>query len=271
MKQKEQQHKSETPIKGERIAKVIARAGLGSRRQVEAWISEGRVRVNGSILISPALNVTDSDKISLDGKPIPGASRTRLWLYHKPRGLVVTRQDELGRATIFDYLPGDMPRVISIGRLDLDSEGLILLTNDGEYARSLEHPSSGMERRYKIRVYGRIPPTMVEDLAKGVVIDGLEYRPVEVVILDDHGGIQGRERNDNISNPADTHQAMRHRSSTNHWLQVTLWEGKNREIRRLMEVFGLSVSRLLRTGYGPFELGTLPRGAFREISPKIRK
>ncbi len=251
--------KANKAFDGERIAKVMARAGIGSRRQIEDWILAGRVSVNGQTIPSPALNVTDSDKIAFDGKPIAKASKTRVWIYHKPRGLIVTREDELQRATIFDDLPDDMPRVISIGRLDLDSEGLLLLTNDGEYARKLELPENKLIRKYRVRVYGQIPHHLCEQLAQGVKIDGIHYRPIKANIDDLKSNAQHKM---NMAGQKETH-----RMHTNHWLTLELSEGKNREIRRLMEYFDLTVNRLIRTQYGKFQLGNLERGACIEVKP----
>jgi 23S rRNA pseudouridine2605 synthase len=230
-------------MEGERIAKVLARAGLCSRRDAERWIGEGRVWVNGKKLGSPALNVAPDDDIRVDGKPIPKAQRTRLWRYHKPSGLVTTHRDEKGRATIFDELPKGLPRVISIGRLDLTSEGLLLLTNDGALARRLELPATGWARRYKVRVHGTPDPERLAGLAKGITLDGVRYGPIEAKLEREQG--------------------------SNAWITVSLREGKNREIRKVMEHLGLGVTRLIRLAYGPFQLGHLPRGAVEEVPGKV--
>ena len=227
----------------ERIAKHIARAGLCSRREAEARILDGRVSVNGEIIASPALNVTESDSITVDGKPLPRREATRLWRYHKPRGLVVTDRDEKARETIFDSLAGKLPRVLSVGRLDMDSEGLILLTNDGGLARHLELPSTGWSRKYRVRVQGHVSEEQLAKLAKGATIDGITYGQI-VAKLD-------RQMNSNA------------------WLTMSIREGKNREIRRIMEHLGHQVSRLIRVSYGPFQLGDLGDSEVEEIRPRI--
>lgn len=227
---------------GERIAKVVARAGVCSRREAERQIEQGRIAVNGIVLTSPACVVTETDVVTVDGKPLPAKEKTRVWRYHKPAGLVTTRKDPQGRPTVFDSLPDTMPRVISIGRLDLNSEGLLLLTNDGEFARQMELPSTGWARRYRVRIHGEITPEMIDRLAKGVTINGVRYAPAQVTVDKKQG--------------------------TNTWLTVSLKEGKNREIRRLMESFNLPVTRLIRVSYGPFQLGNLERGAVDEITGK---
>lgn len=229
--------------KGDRIAKVLARAGVASRRGAEAMILEGRVSVNGTAIDSPALNVTDKDKITVDGAPLAAPEPTRLWLYHKPTGLVTTAKDEQGRPTIFDDLPEDMPRVMSVGRLDLNSEGLLLLTNDGEIKRRLELPSTGWLRRYRVRVKGKPTEDDLAPLTKGVTVEGVRYQPMSVTLDRQQGA--------------------------NAWLTVGLREGKNREIRRAMESLGLSVNRLIRISYGPFQLGDLAAGAVEEVRRKL--
>jgi 23S rRNA pseudouridine2605 synthase len=236
----------DTPPKsppGDRIAKVLARAGLASRREAERMIEAGRVRVNGEQITSPALNVTPSDKITVDGNPVSEPEPPRMWLYHKPTGLVTTDRDEKGRGTIYDDLPEDMPRVMSIGRLDLNSEGLLLLTNDGEIKRKLELPATGWLRRYRARVNGRPSEESLEPLRRGITVDGENFQPMTVTLDRQQGA--------------------------NAWLTIGLREGRNREIRRAMEAVGLSVNRLIRTSYGPFQLGDLKPGAVEEIRRKI--
>ena len=228
---------------GERIAKRLARAGLCSRRDAERWIAEGRVMVNGQKLDSPALNVTEADLIVVDGKPLSAPERTRLWMYHKPRGLMTTHRDPEGRPTVFGSLPEGMPRVISVGRLDFNSEGLLLLTNDGTLARKLEHPSNGWLRRYRVRVHGQVVPAHLDKLTKGVTIDGVAYGSIATSLE--------RQQGDNA------------------WLLLGLREGKNREIRKVMDFLGYPVSRLIRVSYGPFQLGALTPGEVKEIPGKV--
>ena len=228
---------------GERIAKRMARAGLASRREAERMIAEGRVAVNGKTIDSPALNVTKSDSIVVDGKPLAASEPVRVWRYHKPSGLVTSNADEKGRDTVFDKLPPDMPRVMSIGRLDLNSEGLLLLTNDGDLKRKLELPSTGWTRKYRVRANGSIEDKALAPLRAGVTVDGERFQPMTI----DIDRVQG----------------------ANIWLTVSIKEGKNREIRRALEFVGLKVNRLIRLSYGPFQLGELARGAVEEIRPKI--
>lgn len=229
--------------KGERVAKLLARAGLCSRRDAERWIAEGRVALRGEVLTSPAINVSDPTELSVDGKPLPAAERARLWRYHKPAGLVTTHRDEKGRETVFGKLPKELPRLISVGRLDLNSEGLLLLTNDGELARRLELPANGWTRRYKVRVHGHVDPARLAALEKGATIDGVSYGPI--------------------------HAALERQQGSNAWLIVSLREGKNREVRRVMAQLELSVSRLIRLAYGPFQLGNLARGAIEEVPQRV--
>src|SRR5512136_2756772 len=229
-------------IPGERIAKVIARAGLASRRKAEAWIAAGRVSVNDAVISSPALNVTPSDRIAVDGSPLRARERTRLFLYHKPRGLVTTHSDPEGRDTIFRALPKYLPRLISVGRLDINTEGLLLLTNDGGLARVLELPATGWLRRYRVRALGRITQEALDRLRNGVTVAGVHYGPIEATL--------DREQGANL------------------WLTFAIREGKNREVRRVLEHLGLKVNRLIRLSYGPFELGTLADGAVQEVETK---
>jgi 23S rRNA pseudouridine2605 synthase len=226
----------------ERIAKRLARAGVASRRGAEALIAAGRVTVNGRTVDSPALNVTAADRITVDGKPVAAPEPTRLWRYHKPAGLVTTERDERGRDTVFAHLPADMPRVLSVGRLDLNSEGLLLLTNDGELKRRLELPSTGWLRKYRVRVHGTPDEAMLEPLRAGVTVDGERFQPMHVTIDRQQG--------------------------SNAWLTVSLREGRNREVRRALQAVGLGVTRLIRISYGPFQLGDLAPGAIEEVRPK---
>ena len=236
---------TERPDAGERIAKTLARAGLCSRREAERWIGEGRVAVNGTVLTTPAVLVTDADSVTVDGRPLPGKEPTRLWRYNKPAGLVTTQRDPQGRPTVFERLPPALPRVVSIGRLDLNSEGLLLLTNDGALARFLELPSTGWPRRYRVRVHGRVAAEALARLKGGVTVDGVRYGPVEAV-LDRQTG-------------------------ANAWLTVSLREGKNREVRRVLESIGLSVNRLIRISFGPFHLGKLDGGGVEEVKPSVMR
>jgi len=233
----------ETEGARQRIAKRIARAGLCSRRDAERWIEAGRVRLNGALLKSPAVDVGPDDDVTVDGKPLPAAEPARLWRYHKPRGLVTSARDEQGRATVFDNLPQRLPRVVSVGRLDINSEGLLLLTNDGDVARKLELPSTGWSRRYRVRVHGAVDPDRLKTLADGVTVDGVSYGPIRAEL--------------------ETQQ------TSNAWVLVSLQEGKNREVRRVMEHLGYQVNRLIRIAYGPFQLGRLNPGEVEEVSPRI--
>jgi 23S rRNA pseudouridine2605 synthase len=234
---------TETSDTSERIAKYLARAGVASRREVERMIEAGRISVNGKRLDTPAVKVSPADRIEVDGKPVEPPAATRLWRYHKPTGLVTTHADPEGRETVFDAIPGDIGRVISIGRLDLTSEGLLLLTNDGALARALELPSTGWTRRYRARAFGTIDEAAVARLRAGVTVDGLKYGPMDVEIE--------RETGSNI------------------WLNIGIREGKNREVRNALDSVGLKVNRLIRTAYGPFQLGDLPRGEIKAVPGRV--
>ena len=228
---------------GDRIAKVLSRAGVASRREAERMIEAGRVTVNGKVIESPALNVTDKDRITVDGKALAEPEPPRIWLYHKPAGLVTTAKDERGRQTVFDALPEDMPRVMSVGRLDINSEGLLLLTNDGGVKRKLELPSTGWVRKYRVRVKGTPEDAMLEPLRKGITVDGERFQPMSVTIDRQQGA--------------------------NAWLTMGIREGKNREIRRAMEHVGLVVNRLIRVSYGPFMLRELKAGQVEEVKARV--
>ena len=229
--------------KGERIAKVMARAGLCSRREAERWIAAGRVAVDGKVLTTAAVTVDEDSAITVDGEPLPAAAPPRLWRYHKPAGLLTSHSDPRGRPTVFQRLPETLPRVISVGRLDLNSEGLLLLTNDGELARRLELPKTGWIRRYRARVHGRPDVKKLKSLEDGVTVSGVPYGPIKAVL----------------------DKQLR----ANAWLTVSLEEGRNREIRKVMEHMGLEVNRLIRLAYGPFQLGNLKRGQTAEITGKV--
>lgn len=234
--------------KGERLAKVIARAGICSRRDAEDLILQGRVYVNGQTIKTPAFNVGPQDCVEVDDQKLIQAQDTKIWLYHKPKGLVTTHKDPQGRPTVFDRLPPDLPRVISVGRLDLTTEGLLLLTNDGELARYLETPQTGWIRRYRVRVFGRMDARtqkQLADLEKGITLEGITYGSIQVVVESQTGH--------------------------NSWLLVSLKEGKNREIRKVMEACDLQVNRLIRVAYGPFQLGTLPVGEVKQVTGKVLK
>lgn len=230
---------------GERIAKVMARAGVCSRRDAEKLIAEGRVVLNGQTLDTPATKVTNKDKIEVDGKPIQKAESTRLFLYHKPVGLLTTSRDERGRPTVFDDLPKHLPRLISVGRLDLNTEGLLLLTNDGEFSRYLELPSTGWKRTYRVRVFGNIDEGALDRLKKGITYEGVHYGSIDAEIENDKG-----------------------QTSNNTWIRMTLTEGKNREIRNVMRALNLQVNRLIRLSYGPFELKDMKKSQVIEVSEK---
>ena len=228
---------------GERIAKVIARAGLASRREAEDWIAAGRVAVNGAVIHSPALNVSGRDRISIDGEPLPSRERTRVFLYHKPRGLLTSHGDTRGRATVFQNLPKGLPRLISVGRLDFNTEGLLLLTNDGELARVLELPATGWLRRYRVRAHGSVVQGKLDALRAGVTIDGIHYGAVEATL----DRVQG----------------------SNLWLTFAIREGKNREVRNVLGHLGLAVTRLIRVSFGPFQLGELGEGEVEEVPTRV--
>ena len=228
-----------------RIAKAMAHAGLCSRRDAERWIEQGRVTVNGAVLTTPAYVVKPDDKITVDGKPLPKAEAPRLWRYHKPKGIVTSHKDPQGRKTVFEALPEGLPRVVSVGRLDLNTEGLLLLTTDGELARHLELPSTGWLRRYRVRAHGKVTQADLDRLAKGMTVDGVHYGPVEARIDRAQGG--------------------------NVWLTLGLREGKNREVKRLLEALGLTVNRLIRVSFGPFALGELGPGEVEEVKQRVLK
>ncbi|WP_166303514.1 pseudouridine synthase [Bradyrhizobium sp. 2S1] len=228
---------------GERIAKVLARAGLASRRDAEEIVTQGRVTVNGRVINSPALDITDNDVVAVDGKPLPPRERTRLFMYHKPRGLMTTHADPEGRPTVFDNLPEGLPRLISIGRLDFNTEGLLLLTNDGGLARTLEHPDTGWLRRYRVRAHGEVTQGQLDQLKNGVEVDGVKYGPIDATLERDQ--------------------------SSNVWVVFAIREGKNREVRNVMAHLGLEVNRLIRISYGPFQLGELEEGKVEEVKTQV--
>lgn len=229
--------------KGQRLAKVIARSGLCSRREAERYIEQKRVQVDGKVIISPALNVTLDQIIVVDGQVIPDIEPTKLWRYHKPRGCLTTRHDPEGRATIYEYLPRQLQRLNAVGRLDFNSEGLLLLTNDGELVRQLTLPANQWLRRYRVRVHGQVDQGSLQRLQEGLTIDGIPYQTEEVTL--------DRQQGENA------------------WLTISLREGKNREIRRLCEFFGWEVSRLLRLSFGPFQLGNLVKGEAEQIPGRV--
>src|ERR1700691_1408455 len=228
---------------GERIAKVIARAGLASRREAEAWIAAGRVAVNGAVITSPACNVTAQDHVTVDGAPLPARERTRLFLYHKPRGLMTTHADPQARPTIFEHLPAELPRLISVGRLDFNTEGLLLLTNDGALARVLELPATGWLRRYRVRAHGTVTQKELDDLRSGITVSGIRYGAIDA----DLDRVQG----------------------SNLWLTFAIREGRNREVRNVLGHLGLTVTRLIRVSFGPFQLGELAEGEVEEVRTRI--
>ncbi|HET7852478.1 MAG TPA: pseudouridine synthase [Methyloceanibacter sp.] len=228
-----------------RIAKAMAHAGLCSRRDAERWVEQGRVAVNGTVLVTPAYVVKQGDRVTVDGSPLPEAEAPRLWRYHKPKGLVTSHKDPQGRKTVFEALPADLPRVVSVGRLDLNTEGLLLLTTDGELARHLELPSTGWLRRYRVRAHGKVTQSDLDRLAKGMTVEGVHYGPVDARIDREQGG--------------------------NIWLNLGLREGKNREVKRLLEALGLTVNRLIRVSFGPFALGELAPGEVEEVKQRVLK
>ena len=230
-------------IAGERIAKAIARAGLGSRREAEEWIAAGRVAVNGVAIDSPARNVAANDRVTVDGEPLPARGRTRLFLYHKPRGLMTTHSDPQGRPTIFARLPKQLPRLVSVGRLDFNTEGLLLLTNDGALARVLELPATGWLRRYRVRAHGSVTQKELDALRSGANVDGIHYGPIDAHL----DRVQG----------------------SNLWLTFAIREGKNREVRKVLGELGLSVTRLIRVSFGPFQLGELAEAAIEEVRTRV--
>lgn len=245
MNKQSEDPKDKPEKKGERIAKVIARAGVCSRRDAEKLIAEGKVSVNGKLLTTPAFFVEPSDRVLVNRKPLPQKTETRLWCYHKPKGLLTSNRDPEGRETIFDKLPAGLPRTMTIGRLDMNSEGLLLLTNDGHLARRLELPSTGWTRRYRVRAHGSIEQEALDKLANGVEVDGVKYLGIEAKI--------DREQGHNV------------------WLTMALREGKNREIRKVLEHLGLTVNRLIRISYGPFQLSQIKVGEVKEIPERIMR
>ncbi len=226
-----------------RIAKALARAGLCSRREAERWIDQGRVSVNGKILKTPAFEVTTKDKVVVDGKPLPATEPVRLWRYHKPKGLVTTHKDPQGRPTVFAELPPELPRVVSVGRLDFNSEGLLLLTNDGTLARHMELPATGWLRRYRVRAHGRVSQAQLDALKDGIEIEGVRYGPIEATL----DSVQG----------------------ANAWITIGLREGKNREVRRILAHLGVEVNRLIRISYGPFQLLDLKPGTVEPVKRRV--
>ena len=235
---------SQPAPKGERLAKVIARAGLCSRRDAEKWIADGRVSVDGTIVTSPATNVTEDHKVLVDGIQLAARHGTRLWLYHKPAGLVVTEKDPEGRETIFERLEAEgLPRVVTVGRLDINTEGLLLLTNDGGLKRVLELPATGWLRKYRVRAFGSIDQAKLDTLKSGMTVEGIKYGPIEATLERVQGG--------------------------NVWLLVSLREGKNREVKNVLGALGLTVNRLIRVSYGPFQLGDLPIGAVSVVRARV--
>jgi len=232
---------------GERVAKALARAGVASRREIERMIEDGRVSLNGVVLATPAVKVTPGDILQVDGKVVGEAEAARVWRYHKPVGLVTTHSDPKGRPTVFANLPAGLPRVISIGRLDLSTEGLLLLTNDGELARALELPATGLKRRYRARARGKVTQERLDQLKEGITVEGVRYGAIEATLDKAKEGPQG----------------------ANLWITLSLSEGKNREVRKVLEALGLTVNRLIRLAYGPFQLGDLASGQVEEVGPRV--
>lgn len=273
----------------ERIAKYLARCGVSSRRQAEELIKQKRITVNGETVETPAFLVEGTENILFDGEKIGQKDKTRLWLYHKPAGLVTTHKDEKGRDTVFDHLPYGLPRVISVGRLDLNSEGLLLLTNDGALSRALELPENGWSRRYKVKVHGFLDEKKIKQLEKGTVIDGVVYAPCKISIDSRQSAAKEKETPEKTQNaivknnkkapsvvkdksqPDEKKEETTRKYGTNAWLTVSLTEGKNREIRKLMASIGLDVARLIRLSYGPFQLGSLKCGEVKEVPQKVLK
>lgn len=245
MEKQNQGNQANGQNKGERIAKVMARAGLCSRREAERWIEQKRVQVDGSTIQTPATIIHGGEKIVVDGKELPNAEKTRLFLYHKPTGLVTSNKDEQGRLTIFDKLPKELPRLMTVGRLDINTEGLLLMTNDGELARYLELPGTGLKRTYRVRAHGRTSQDKLDSLKKGVVHEKIRYKGIEAKFEKQQGD--------------------------NAWVEVTLQEGKNREVRNVMEAIDLKVNRLIRVSYGSFHLGSLPKGSVMEVKTQALK
>lgn len=229
----------------EKIARRVARAGLCSRREAERWVAQGRIEVNGQKVDTPALRVAADDVVVVDGKELAVKEPARLWRYYKPAGLITTNSDEKGRQTIFDTFPEDFPRTMSVGRLDMNTEGLLLLTNDGDLARYMELPDTGWARRYRVRAYGKVEEDKLKSLRRGITVDGVHYKSIKAELE--------RQKGDNA------------------WLFVTLTEGKNREVRKVMEAIGLKVNRLIRVSYGPFQLGKMEKGAIEEVGRKAVK
>jgi len=237
----------DAPGDGERVAKALARAGVASRREIERLIAAGRVSLNGRVLDTPAVKIAPGDVLKVDGAVIGAPEPARVWRYHKPAGLVTTHKDPKDRPTVFDHLPPGLPRVISVGRLDLNTEGLLLLTNDGALARALELPATGLARRYRARARGRADQDRLDRLKDGLTVEGVRYGPIE----------------------ARLDKAKEEATGSNLWITLTLHEGKNREVRKVLEAIGLTVNRLIRLSYGPFQLGTLEPGAVEEVGPRV--
>lgn len=234
-------------FEGERIAKWLARAGVASRRACEQLVEDGRIAINGKVIRSPALNVTKQDHITLDGEAVAQAEETRVWRFHKTTGCLTTNKDPKGRQTVFDLIPPGLPRLVTVGRLDYNTEGLLLLTNDGELARHLELPKNAWLRHYRVRVHGHVNERKLKELEKGVTIEGVVYEPIKATLEEKQS------------------------EGANNWLNVTIREGKNREVRKVMAHLGLDVTRLIRVSFGPFQLGKLSRGDIQEIPRRVLK